>query len=59
MQRLVIGLILLGLNSIGLVSDPDRIRFAALGVQLELIITALVGWCPLYWSFGTNSCTPR
>ncbi len=55
-QRLVIGLILLGLNTIGLLVDPDWIRFAALGVQIELILTALAGWCPLYWSFGTHSC---
>lgn len=55
-QRLAVGLVLLGLNTIGLLSDPDWIRFAALGVQLELILTALAGWCPLYWSFGTNSC---
>ncbi len=56
MQRLVIGLILLGLNTIGLLGDADWIRLAALGVQIELILTALAGWCLLYWSFGTNSC---
>ncbi len=56
MQRLIIGLTLLGLNTIGLISDPDWIRFAALGVQIELVLTAFAGWCPLYWSFGTHSC---
>jgi hypothetical protein len=56
MQQLVIGLVLLGLNMIGMLGDPDWIRFAALGVQIELILTAVAGWCPLYWSFGANSC---
>ena len=55
-QRLIIGLILIGLNAIGLALDPDWIRWAALGVQIELIGSALLGWCPLYWSFGTHSC---
>lgn len=55
-QRIIIGLVLLGLNAVGLAKDPDWIRWAALAVQVELIGSALIGWCPLYWSFGTNSC---
>ena len=55
-QRILIGLILLGLNAIGLAKDPDWVRWASLLVQVELIGSALVGWCPLYWSFGAHSC---
>ena len=55
-QRIVIGSILLGLNAVGLAQDPDWVRWASLVVQIELIGSALVGWCPLYWSFGANSC---
>ena len=47
---------LLGLNAIGLVNDPDWIRWTALIVQIELIFTAVVGWCPILWGFGTNTC---
>jgi hypothetical protein len=57
-QRIIIGVVLLGLNIIGLAKEPDWVRWASLAVQIELIGSALIGWCPLYWSFGTNSC-PR
>ena len=58
-QRLVIGVILMGLNVVGLVIHPEWLRWAALCVQVELVGTALIGWCPLYWSFGTHSCSMR
>ena len=56
-QRLVIGLILMSLNVAGLMLHPEWLRWIALFVQIELVGTALIGWCPLYWSFGTHSCS--
>ena len=58
-QRLVIGLIFLGLNVVGLMLHPEWLRWIALFVQIELVVTALIGWYPLYWSFGTHSCSIR
>ena len=58
-QRLSIGLVLMGLNVAGLIVHPEWLKWAALLVQVELVGTALVGWCPLYWSFGTHSCSMR
>ncbi len=58
-QRLVIGVILMGLNVAGLMLHPDWLKWVALVVQLELVGTAMIGWCPLYWSFGTHSCWMR
>ena len=56
-QRLTIGLILLVLNLLSMLrGEVDVMRWIALGVQIELITTALLGWCPLYWSFSTHSC---
>ncbi len=58
-KRLVIGLILMGLNVAGLMLHPEWLKWAALLVQVELVGTAVIGWCPLYWSFGTHSCSMR
>ncbi len=58
-QRLVIGLLLMGLNITGLILHPEWLRWVALLVQVELVYTAMIGWCPLYWSFGTHSCSIR
>ena len=58
-QRLVIRLILIGLNVAGLMLHPKWLKWAALLVQVELVGTALVGWYPLNWSFGTHSCSMR
>ena len=58
-QRLVIGLVLMALTIFGLARDPAWTLWVALAVQVELVSTALGGWCPLYWSFGTNSCQVR
>ncbi len=58
-QRLVIGLILMVLNVAGLMLHPEWVKWVALVVQVELVGTALIGWCPLYWSFGTHSCSMR
>ena len=59
LQRLIIGLILLILNLIGMTQHVGWISLVALGVQIELIITAVAGWCPLYWSFNTHSRSVR
>lgn len=58
-QRLVVGLILMGLNIVGLMLHPEWLRWIALIVQVDLVGTAMIGWCPLYWSFGTHSCPVR
>ena len=58
-QRLVIGIALMALTIYGLVHYPEWPKWVSLAIQLELISSALAGWCPLYWSFGTNSCAVR
>lgn len=59
-QRLTIGLTLLALNVMSLSrGDGDLMRWIALLVQIDLIGTAVIGWCPLYWSFSTHSCPIR
>ena len=47
------------LSSTGLMLHPEWVKWVALVVQVELVGTALIGWCPLYWSFGTHSCSMR
>jgi hypothetical protein len=59
LQRLVIGLALMALTVYGLGTDPTWAKWVALAIQVELIGSAVAGWCPLYWSFGTNSCALR
>ena len=48
-QRILIGGMLIGLNTIGLATSPDWPKWAALVLQLELVATGVAGWCPLYW----------
>ena len=55
-QRLLIGLMLMVLNVVGLLGHPEPLRWVALGIQLELIVTALIGRCPIHWVAGTNTC---
>ncbi len=55
-QRLIIGAVLIMLNAVGLVKSPDWPKWVARGLQLELVCTGLIGWCPLYWSVRR---TPR
>ena len=52
LQRLSLGTGLLVLNAIGLAESPDWTRWAALALQLELLATAVAGWCPFYWTLG-------
>ncbi|MCG8405363.1 MAG: DUF2892 domain-containing protein [Phycisphaerales bacterium] len=49
-QRLIIGAILMSLNLIGLAQSPDWPKWVALVFQIELLATALLGWCPVYWA---------
>jgi hypothetical protein len=58
-QRLVMGLLLMSINIAGLILHPEWLRWLSLVVQIELVGTAVMGWCPLYWSFGTHSCSTR
>ena len=53
-QRLVMGLLLMGLNLFGLFQSPELPKWIALALQLELVLTGLIGWCPFYWSFGVG-----
>ena len=51
LQRIIMAVILIFLNLIG--GDFSSITtssFIALMVQIELLLTGIVGWCPLYWS---------
>lgn len=55
-QRLTIALALMVLTLYGLFTSPEWPKWVALVIQGELLTTAVAGWCPLYWSFGTTSC---
>lgn len=53
-QRLIVGVILLAIN---ITNSLDATNFSTLNliamlIQVELIVTALVGWCPFYWSIS-------
>ncbi len=50
LQRLIIAVILMGLTLLGLLRDPNWLLAIALAVQIELLLTALAGWCPIYWA---------
>ncbi len=54
LQRLVVAAVLIALNAAGLAQSPDWTRWLALAVQVELLATGLVGWCPFYWSLGVS-----
>ena len=49
-QRVGFGLVLILLNAVGLSKSPDWAKWTVLALQLELLLTGLTGWCPLYWS---------
>jgi hypothetical protein len=51
LQRIVIGAILMGLNVLGMTTRSVHwTNVAALVVQIELLTTGVVGWCPIYWA---------
>ena len=47
------------LTVLGLLESPEWKKWAALALQMELIVTGLAGWCPIYWtcrvSYGKTS----
>ena len=49
-QRVAFGVVLILLNAVGLSQSPDWAKWTALALQLELVLTGMTGWCPLYWS---------
>ena len=49
-QRVALGVVLILLNATGLAKSPDWAKWTALALQVELLLTGLAGWCPLYWS---------
>ncbi len=49
-QRVVFGLGLMLLTILGLLESSDWKKRTALVLQSELLLTGLVGWCPIYWT---------
>ncbi|MCH8147705.1 MAG: DUF2892 domain-containing protein [Planctomycetes bacterium] len=47
---MALGAVLILLNLDGLSKSPDWAKWTALVFQLELLLTGLAGWCPLYRS---------
>lgn len=48
-QRLSIGALLMALTLSGLAERADWRTLLALALQLELLVTGIAGWCPVYW----------
>lgn len=38
----------------GLMQHTEWRGLVALGLQAELLLTGLVGWCPVYWACSTK-----
>ena len=53
-QRLVIGGALMLLTISGLTESVGWRSVLALILQTELMITAIAGWCPVYWACDAN-----
>jgi hypothetical protein len=49
-QRLTIGTALMLLTVLGLVERIDWRAMIALTLQSELLLTGLIGWCPICWT---------
>ena len=49
-QRIFLGTCLMALTVFGLLESSDWKKWAALVLQSELLVTGLVGWCPIYWA---------
>ena len=58
-QRLLIGGALMALTVSGLIHRIEWRGVVALTLQAELLLTGLVGWCPIYWTCRLNSPTQR
>ena len=52
-QRLMIGAALMLLTVSGLGESADWRSVVALLLQTQLLLTGLVGWCPIYWACST------
>lgn len=56
LQRLVMGLALISLNLFGLYRMPEEwTRWLALVLQVELIASGFVGWCPITFACRLRS----
>ena len=53
-QRLVIGGALMLLTVSGFSQHIDWRGIVALALQAELLLTGIVGWCPVYWTCRIN-----
>ena len=52
-QRILMGFVLLVLNLLSHdLSNLSLTAVVSLFLQIELLLTGLVGWCPLYWSLS-------
>ena len=49
-QRVILGLVLMLLTVLGLLESSNWKKWGALVLQSELLLTGLVGWCPVYWA---------
>ena len=54
-QRLTIGGVLMVLTLSGLLQQIEWRGVVALLFQAELLVTALAGWCPIYWACRLES----
>ena len=43
------------LTILGLMEATDWKAWLALTLQVELVITGLAGWCPIYWACRVGS----
>lgn len=57
LQRLILGGLLLLINIMGMTESVDWKNWVALVLQLELLETALVGWCPITWACHLGAFT--
>lgn len=55
LQRLVIGGVLMTMTVCGLIDGFGWKKAVALSLQIELLVTALAGWCPFYWACSIPS----
>lgn len=55
LQRLMIGASLLALNFYRTdLTMADWSSYATMGLQIQLLATGLIGWCPFYWSLSVK-----
>jgi hypothetical protein len=54
-QRIFVGVCLMILTILGMIENTNWKGWLAISLQLELVITGVVGWCPFYWLCRTGS----